>query len=78
MLPIGSVEQHGPMGLIGTDVICASEVAARAADLVGAAFGTLITSVILIPYLGITGAASGLIAIKIISLILVSVGHDKN
>lgn len=36
MLPIGSVEQHGPMGLIGTDVICASEVAARAADLVGA------------------------------------------
>jgi len=33
MLPIGSVEQHGPMGLIGTDVICASEVAARAGDL---------------------------------------------
>ncbi len=51
---------------------------AFSADLVGAAFGTLITSVILIPYLGITGAASGLIAIKIISLILVSVGHDKN
>lgn len=36
MLPIGSVEQHGPMGLIGTDVICASEVASRAADLVDA------------------------------------------
>ncbi|MEM7320845.1 MAG: creatininase family protein [Pseudomonadota bacterium] len=36
MLPIGSVEQHGPMGLIGTDVICATEVALRAADRVDA------------------------------------------
>ena len=36
MLPIGSVEQHGPMGLIGTDVICAAEIAARAADEAGA------------------------------------------
>jgi creatinine amidohydrolase len=23
ILPIGSTEQHGPMGLIGTDAICA-------------------------------------------------------
>lgn len=36
MLAMGSVEQHGPMGLIGTDVICAQEVAIRAADLTGA------------------------------------------
>ncbi len=32
LLPIGSIEQHGPMGLIGTDALCASEIAARAAD----------------------------------------------
>ncbi|WP_425045070.1 creatininase family protein [Primorskyibacter sp. S87] len=32
MLPIGSTEQHGPMGLIGTDTICATEVARCAAD----------------------------------------------
>jgi creatinine amidohydrolase len=29
ILPIGSTEQHGPIGLIGTDAICA-EVIARA------------------------------------------------
>jgi creatinine amidohydrolase len=29
ILPIGSTEQHGPNGLIGTDAICA-EVIARA------------------------------------------------
>ncbi|MEP5728205.1 MAG: creatininase family protein [Sulfitobacter sp.] len=36
ILPMGSIEQHGPMGLIGTDAICAAEVAAQAADLVQA------------------------------------------
>ena len=27
ILPIGSTEQHGPTGLIGTDAICAEEIA---------------------------------------------------
>jgi hypothetical protein len=27
ILPIGSTEQHGPNGLIGTDAICAEEIA---------------------------------------------------
>lgn len=35
-LPVGSTEQHGPMGLIGTDAICAGAVAERAADLANA------------------------------------------
>lgn len=30
ILPTGSTEQHGPMGLIGTDTICAGEIANRA------------------------------------------------
>jgi spermidine synthase len=51
---------------------------AFSADLVGAAFGTLVTSVVLIPLAGITGAAAGLIAIKIISLLLVRISHEKN
>lgn len=42
IIPIGSTEQHGPNGLIGTDVICPEEIAKRAgtADqiLVGPAF----------------------------------------
>ncbi len=33
IVPIGSVEQHGPMGLIGTDAMCAEAVAARAGEL---------------------------------------------
>lgn len=36
LLPVGSTEQHGPMGLIGTDAICAEAIAARAAALAGA------------------------------------------
>ena len=33
VLPCGSTEQHGPIGLIGTDAICATEIAERAADI---------------------------------------------
>lgn len=33
MLPTGSTEQHGPMGLVGTDAICAHQIALAAADL---------------------------------------------
>ena len=32
MVPIGSTEQHGPNGLIGTDAICAEAIAAAAGD----------------------------------------------
>ena len=32
MLPVGSTEQHGPMGRIGTDTICAEAVALQAAE----------------------------------------------
>ena len=40
------------------------------ADLIGAATGTLFTSVVLIPYAGIVGAVIGLISLKLISLVL--------
>ena len=36
ILPAGSTEQHGPMGLIGTDTICAREIANRVGDAVDA------------------------------------------
>ena len=36
IIPAGSTEQHGPMGLIGTDAVCAERVAMGAADLAGA------------------------------------------
>jgi creatinine amidohydrolase len=32
LIPCGSIEQHGPIGLIGTDVICAREIAWNAAQ----------------------------------------------
>lgn len=32
ILPVGSVEQHGPNGLIGTDALCAEAVATLAAE----------------------------------------------
>lgn len=36
ILPTGSNEQHGPMGLIGTDAICSEVIATGAADKAGA------------------------------------------
>ncbi len=36
VLPVGSTEQHGPIGLIGTDTLCADAVATEAADRAGA------------------------------------------
>ncbi len=36
ILPTGSVEQHGPMGLIGTDAICSEQISWRAAELANA------------------------------------------
>ena len=31
LIPIGSTEQHGPNGLIGTDAICPNAIASHAA-----------------------------------------------
>ena len=36
LIPAGSTEQHGPIGLIGTDAICAERIAEAAAARVGA------------------------------------------
>lgn len=33
ILPVGSTEQHGPMGLVGTDALCAAEIAHAAAGI---------------------------------------------
>jgi len=55
--------------LRGSDNTAAARV--FSADLIGAACGTLLTSVVLIPYAGILWAAAGLIGIKLISLILI-------
>jgi creatinine amidohydrolase len=35
IIPTGSTEQHGPMGLIGTDALCAEEIARQAGDKAG-------------------------------------------
>jgi len=42
------------------------------ADLMGAAFGTLVTNAVLIPYFGIIWAAAGLIGLKICSLFVLA------
>ena len=42
IFPIGSTEQHGPTGLIGTDAICAETVAMGVGDQTGALVGPTI------------------------------------
>lgn len=42
MMPIGSTEQHGPTGLIGTDAICAEAIAIAAGETAGAVVGPTI------------------------------------
>jgi creatinine amidohydrolase/Fe(II)-dependent formamide hydrolase-like protein len=39
LIPIGSTEQHGPNGLIGTDALCAEIIAKRAGDEAGILVG---------------------------------------
>jgi spermidine synthase len=46
------------------------------ADLIGAAFGTLATSTVLIPYFGIIGALAGLAALKLLSLLTTVTMHE--
>lgn len=36
LIPVGSTEQHGPMGLIGTDALCAEKIAEGAGEMIGA------------------------------------------
>ncbi len=50
---------------------------AFSADLVGAAFGALLASVLLIPNIGIAGTAAVLIAVKLLSIIAVGTDHGK-
>jgi spermidine synthase len=47
------------------------------ADLIGAALGTLVTSTILIPYLGITGAIGALMGLKVLSLLIAGTLHEN-
>jgi spermidine synthase len=56
--------------LRGSDSAAATR--AFSADLIGAACGTLLTSVVLIPYVGILWATAALIGLKLISLILIA------
>ncbi len=46
------------------------------ADLIGAAYGTIITSILLIPFAGILWSAAGLILLKIISLIIINSKYE--
>ena len=43
IVPIGSTEQHGPTGLIGTDSICAETLARRCGELAHAIVGPTLT-----------------------------------
>ncbi|MBI5579885.1 MAG: hypothetical protein HY895_12075 [Deltaproteobacteria bacterium] len=47
------------------------------ADLIGAALGTLVTSTILIPFLGITGAIGALMGLKLLSLLIAGTLHEN-
>ena len=33
LIPTGFIKQHGPMGLIGTDMLCADDIATAAAKM---------------------------------------------
>src|SRR3546814_2908418 len=43
IVPIGSTEQHGPIGLIGTDAICPEVIADKAAGTLGCIVGPTIS-----------------------------------
>jgi creatinine amidohydrolase len=55
ILPIGSTEQHGPNGLIGTDAICAEFVARGVGEAAGAMVGPTIGVGIAVHHMGFAG-----------------------
>jgi creatinine amidohydrolase len=56
ILPIGSTEQHGPIGLIGTDAICAEVIARGVGDTTGALVGPTIAVGMAQHHLGFPGS----------------------
>jgi len=56
IIPIGSTEQHGPNGLIGTDAICAETIALRVGDETGALVGPTINVGMAQHHLGFAGS----------------------
>jgi creatinine amidohydrolase len=55
ILPIGSTEQHGPNGLIGTDAICAEVIAKAVGEAAGAMVGPAIGVGIAVHHMGFAG-----------------------
>lgn len=58
IIPIGSVEQHGPNGMIGTDHLCAEVVAKGVGDEIGCAVAPTLTYGMSQHHLGFTGSAT--------------------
>ena len=56
ILPIGSTEQHGPNGLIGTDAICAEVIARGVGEAVGALVAPTISVGMAQHHLGFAGS----------------------
>lgn len=58
IVPIGSTEQHGPNGLIGTDHLCAEVVAKGVGDAIGCAVAPTLAYGMSQHHLGFTGSAT--------------------
>lgn len=56
ILPIGSTEQHGPIGLIGTDAICAEVIARGVGEAAGALVGPTVAVGMAQHHLGFAGS----------------------
>jgi len=58
ILPIGSTEQHGPNGLIGTDALCAEAVALKVGEKTGALVGPALSIGMAQHHLGFAGSVT--------------------
>lgn len=55
IIPIGSTEQHGPNGLIGTDAICAETISTAVGDIADAMVGPTIGVGMAVHHMGFSG-----------------------
>lgn len=56
IIPIGSTEQHGPNGMIGTDAICAEAVAQRVGEATGAMVAPTLPIGMAVHHMGFAGS----------------------
>ena len=78
IVPIGSTEQHGPIGLIGTDALCGEWFARGAGDLAGALVAPTINVGMAQHHMAFTGSMTTFSFLSFFSCLFCLISKNQN